>query len=743
MKYNLAKYTQTISNIIDGDISLTNDEIINIITTLSGAVALPSGILILESDLGARVHIDEIQYYFDSPAPINTVASGIKFYYKNESFETYTALNTYYGAGYYYTLASGTDAPRYIKVEHTIISGTGGYLNGFQILNDDTYVDFGDDGNDTSTNFMLSVENAIIEINELEVFNSGPIKANAKLIIEPQNTVADDVLSISDSPDGPWYGVYRDADKITGADLWESGNMVNVQESSNILTLSIGNTVGTYTTRIIKLDDYQRLTFNVMSYNYPTSASGTSIIATAGIDTTENIEVRSSNSRPIDRESYIWMSGTYSPAYKYTNHNWIADGSVAEQSNDWGTWGQTSNFWEYWYDSIREDEYIVDKPFYTGGNTEVTFRIRRKNGALYSTTITNTTYTNDCFYSTYKISPDSYGGFWINFFLARGNINNGIYYLRYYDSTMNLIYNRQTDAGQGTFLYDMDAVYNIDGYLWYADSELSTVFKINNSGTVLASYLATEGLRGILSLDDGGCWFIQDQALLRLDTNGQLIDEIELPTEFASYVYSDLDGGFWLHAGETVYHLSSDGTEYFNITIPNLYHITVINSGFITKEHDGSTTNLPKASYVSKDHKRIIRTWDYPRTEGGYEGSFDYNRYGARSQTYDDLVDDHASHFPITIDTGWDNSIWKTVSLRDYNFTNEQYHQIRFTLRANNSANSPEVYGLWTQRAIEIPNIYPNNYGKFYLKSDITYLSPQDIGNYTSKVRAYWLLDAE
>ena len=230
MKYNLAKYTQTISNIIDGDISLTNDEIINIITTLSGAVALPSGILILESDLGARVHIDEIQYYFDSPAPINTVASGIKFYYKNESFETYTALNTYYGAGYYYTLASGTDAPRYIKVEHTIISGTGGYLNGFQILNDDTYVDFGDDGNDTSTNFMLSVENAIIEINELEVFNSGPIKANAKLIIEPQNTVADDVLSISDSPDGPWYGVYRDADKITGADLWESGNMVNVAD---------------------------------------------------------------------------------------------------------------------------------------------------------------------------------------------------------------------------------------------------------------------------------------------------------------------------------------------------------------------------------------------------------------------------------------------------------------------------------------------------------------------------------
>jgi len=949
MKYNLTQYSQTISNTIDGDISLTTDDIINILNNTNVSVLVPasgtSGILVLDCDLGARVHTDEIRYYFDSPAASGTVASGIKFYFKNESFEVYTSLNTYYNDSYYYTTVSGAGAPRYIRVEHTIVSGTGGYLNGFQVLNDDTYVDFGDNGTDTNTNFNLSIENSIIEINELEVFNSGPVKANAKLIIEPQNTVADDILFISDSPNGPWYGVYRDEDKITGPDLWLTGNMNDLYVDSNILKLYPNRTVGTYTTRVVKLDEYQNLTFNIMNYDYPTiepeieffddfSAAGVNwqsfspgvyrysvdytsgyldiwnptgndgycylktvntnynygedweltfkyiyqdqsgngagsyiyflwpqdnfyfrytnsnsvaiilngtsyslvalkdwaagagilhnvkmrrnfttvsfkiwkaadsepgswmwegaiqpedtdlsltggihllnqrtvvsgtdvhlyyddfkittsfgaspgpgtIIATNDIDTTENIEVRSSNSRPIDRESYIWMSGTYSPAYKYTNHNWIVDGSVAEQSADWETWGQTSNYWEYWYDSIRDDEYIVDKPFYTSGSTAVYFRIRRKDGTLYSTTITNTGYTSDCFYSTYKISPDNTGGFWINFFLARGNINSGIYYLRYYNSTMTLIYNRQTDAGQGTFLYDMDTVHNSNGYLWYTDRDISTVFKLNTDGTILASYLATENIRGILALSDGGCWFIQEQSLIRLDSNGQVIDTIELPTSTASYIYSDLHGGFWLQEGEIIHHLRSDGTEYFNITIPNLFHITVINSGVLTKQHDGITTTPPQASYISREYQRVIRTWNYPQNEGGYVGTFDTNRYGARSHTYDDLVDDHASHFPIAIDTGWDNSIWKTVSLRDYNFTNEQYHQIRFTLRAEASWNSPEVYGLWTQRAIEIPNIYPGNYGKFYLKSDVTYLDPQDIGNYTSKIKAHWLLNLE
>jgi len=751
MKYNLSRYGQTISNTAVGDISFTTDELIDITTTTTAQVPVPasgttSGTLVLDCDLGARVYIGEIQYYFDSVASSGTAASGIKFYYKNESFEVYVSLNTYHNGTYYYTVISGTTAPRYIRIEHFTTTTTSGLVNGLQILNDDTQVDFGQDGTDTDTNFNLSIENTIVETNDLFVYNSGPVKANAKLIIEPQNTKADDILSISDSSSGPWYGVYRDDDKLTGTSLWDTGTFSQTEIASDMLTLTSGSTDGTYTTRIVNIDDYQRLTFNVMSYDYPTLASGKSIIATDDIDTFENIEVRSSNSRPMDRETYMWMSGSYGANTQYTNHSWIEDGSLAEQSSDWGRWGRTTSYFEYWYDSTREDEYIVDKNIYTAGNAYVYLRIRRKDGSLSSTTLTSSDYDTDCWYNTYKLVFDAAGGFWIYFYLHRSasGIDGGNYYLRYYDGGMTLIYNKQATSAQGTFLYDMDSVYESNGDMWYTDRTLSTVFKIDRDGNILASYLATEDIRGVVALADGGCWFIQQQALIRLDSDGQSVDEIELSSSLISYIYSDLHGDFWLQDGWVIRHMKSDGTEYFNIEIPNLYWITVMDSGVMTKQHDGSTTAKPTASYISRYHQRVIRTWDYPQTEGGYKGTLDTNRFGARSHPYDDLVDDHASHFPIAIDTQWDTfSQWTKVSLRDYNFTNEQYHQIRFTLRADNSNNSPEVYGLWTQRAIEIPNIYPGNYGRFYLKSDVTDLNAQDVGDYTSKVRAYWLLAAE
>jgi hypothetical protein len=962
MKYSLTPYSQTISNTSVGDINLTTDEVISVINTTAANIPVPasgttSGTLVLDCDLGARVHVDEVQYYFESSTSNSGIAPYIEFQVKNESFEIYISLNTYFTDNYFYATISGTDSPRYVRVIHTVVSGSEGNIGGFRVLNDDTYVDFGEDSGSTFTNVNMSLDNAIAQIDELEVFNSGPVKANAKLILEPQNDVSDTVFAISDSADGPWYGIYQSEDAITGEGLWDTGNMDDVRLLTDKLVLDGVNTVGSYTTRIIKLDEYQKLTFNVMDYRYPilvseieffddfsaadtywnvtytytwtpdagyihsfsneisyyryyhalgdnniiffttkslgyeytqdwqlsfdflyhyhrsdiagmivyplypqldfyfrvytdddpsgnawivvngtshslsaatdwatnidtwfsiriqrnftiinlkvwkksdpepeawswtgsialddlpqlggiritdqhlqraaegggscrldnfiliknysASVSNKSIIATDDIDTLENIEVRSSNSEPMPRTTYVELTGSNAAGTKFTQHRWTADGSIAETSSDWGGWGQSGNYWEVWYDSYREDEYIVDKGFYTGyyGNTAITLRIRRKDGASYSTTLYSQDYDYKCYWSTYRLSPDSSGGFWIYFFLAKTNVSDGDYYLRYYNATMGLVYNRQATSTQGTFLYDMDSVYAGNGIMWYTDRDLSTVFKVDNSGAILASYLATEDIRGVMANLDGGCWFIQQKALIRLSSAGEYMETIELPTDGASYVFSDFADGFWIHDGWIVRHLASDGTEIFNAEIPNLYFITPAKDGVLAKHHDGNTSIRPKASFIDKDQKRVVRTWDYPVNEGAWKGSFDYNRYGVRSHLYDDLDLDHASHFPIAIDTQWNTfSEWKKVSLRDYTFTNDEYHQIRFTLRADNSANSPEIYGLYTQRAIEIPDIYPGNYGKFYLKSDVNSLTLQDTGDFTSNVRAYWYLDSE
>ena len=961
MKYNLARYSQTISNISIGDVALTTDEMIAVITTTAANIPMPasgttSGTLVLDSDLGALVHFDEVRYYYASVAPNSTIASGIKFYYRNEVFEVYTELNTYYNANYYYTLLSGTDATRYIRVEHVVTSS--GFVNGMQVLNDDTYVDFGTDGTDTDTNFYLSVENNIDDMHELQVFNSGPIKANVKLILEPQHTVADEILSISDSSSGPWYGVYRDEDRIVGTGLWDTGVHVDTEISSDTLVLTGGSTEGTYTTRIVLLDENQRLTFSVADLNYPivvpevsffddfssgnvnwtivfygssgpadggyvtdftggnctiyrdydiwddkigitttdsyqygedwmltftfmyqthkniindvqgiyiyptwpqtdfylhvyvangpvgsarivlngsayplssvmdwaanintwfnvriqrdstdirfriwkttdneptiwgwtgtisptdlpttagirlydraldgdprtyekfdnfnlikdysASAGSKSIIATDDIDTLENIEVRSSNSRPMDRDTYIWGSGA-NESTKFTNHSWIADGSLESQSPDWGQQeGYSNTFYEWWYDSVAEDEYVVMKTVRTptsGNYNRIYFEIRRKSGATYTLLFSNGWYTlgsQQAYYTTYKLVFDQSGGFWIYYYLSRDVNVSGGYYLRYYNSTIGLVSSESRSIAQGGFLYDMDSVYESNGDLWVSDRDMSTVYKQDRDGNLLNSYLATENIRGLFALNDGGCWFIQAYSLIRLDSDGAYVEDLTLPTQTASYVYSDLHGGFWLHDGWNIYHLNSDGSTDFVVEVINLYHIVVLNSGVMTKQHDGSTIIKPTASYISTEHKRVMRTWDYPQNEGGYSGTFDSNRLGARSQGYDDLTSDHASNFPIVIDSQWNSfADWKKVSLRDYTFTTEQYHQLRMTLRSDNSSNSPEVYGIYHQQAIEIPDVYPNNYGTFYLKADISNINAQDVGNYSSDVRAYWFL---
>lgn len=742
MKYNLAQYSQTESS---GDITLTTDEIISVISGTSANILVPasgtsSGTLTLECDLGARVYVGEVQYYFDSAVPMSTVASGIEFSYKNEDFEVYTNLNTYYNENYYYTIVSGTDAPRYIKVEHTVVSGAGGYLNGLQVLNDDTYVDFGTDGTDTNHNVNLSLEDALVEISELQVYNSGPVKANVKIVLEPQNTVADNILAISSSTSGPWYGVYEDTDKLAGPSLWDTGNYNNTEEVGDVLKLTSSYTEGTYTTRIIELTSDQKLTRVLVPRRYPAASS---FISVDGADTLENIEVRSSNTRPMDRDSYIECYDNTSIALRY---RWAEDGTVDTTGPNLGeNWGDSSTFWEVWNDSITENNYLVLKPFGTGGDTDIKFAIKRKSGAYYEITLSSIDYDNKTNYNTYRLSPNSAEGFWVYYYIKpKITDTTGYYRLRYYDSTLGQVYNRQANDTQGSFLYDLSSVYDSNGDMWYTDRDLSTVFKINRTGTILTSYLATEDIRGIMALDDGGCWFIQAQALIRLNSSGKVVNTITLSTSTASYVYSDMSDGFWLHDGWIIRHLGSDGTEYFNVEITNLLWITVMNSGVITKQHDGTSGTKPEASYVSKYHKKVMRTWDYPQNEGGWKGNFDYNRYGARSHAYDDIVDDHASNFPIAIDTSWNNfAEWNKVSLRDYNFSNEQYHQVRITLRADSSSNSPEVDGIFTQRAIEISNIYPNNYSNFYLRTSVGGLSTSDTGDYTSEIRAYWFLDAE
>ena len=731
MKYNLAKYSQLTTS---GTVSITFDEIIELISSTSANVTVSSGTLYIDCDLGNRVHIDEIRYY--------SSISGVSFYYKNESFESFTALATYNSGSYFYTTISGYSAPRYIKIEHIITSS--GVLNGFVVQNNENYVDFGDDGLTTSHNINTTLENNQVQIDELFIYNSGPKKASAKIFIEPQNSAIDSLLFISDSSDGPWYGIYQDDDHIVKASAWDNGNYSNTYEAADILLLSAGQTYGTYTTKIFEVSDNQNLTYIVSSVYYPDTSS---ILAVDSNDTYETLEIKSSNSRPID---FVTVIDLYNPVSsdKYLRHRYALDGSFQSNWDTTESWYSSVNYFDIFYDSITDDVYVIDKAAYSGGNTAIRFHIFRNNGsgAHYELLIFNRDYDYNCYYTTYKLSFNENGGFWIYYYNGSDHSSDAEYfYLDYYNSILGRVSRISAPDSQGTFLYDLSAVYESNGDMWYTDRDQISIFKLDSAGTIIASKAETNDIRGVAALNDGGCWYISNDRLVRLNSSAEEIDSFDLGSDTASYVYLDPTGeGFWIHDSNYIKYFNNSGTQIFSVQIINLVLITAVTTdGVITKEHDGSTSTIPTASYISKYYQRVMRTWNYAIAEGAWKGNFDSSRFGARSYTYDDTNNNHTNHFPVAVDTDWQNLDWNKVALRDYNLSGELYHQIRLSLRADSSTNSPQVNGVWTQRAIEIPNIYPGNYGNFYLKTDSSDLTNSDIGDYTSDIRAWWYLEED
>jgi len=265
MKYNLLENTYLTVNSGTSSVSLTNSQLVSLVDgSLSKNLYGDGGdVLALDADLSARVKIDEIRYYFSSDFNRNSVASGIVFYHKNESFESFLPLYTELGSTYYYATVSGVSAPRYVRVVHTL-DGTSvsGILTEFSILNNDDYVDFGTDGTKISESTHTARNET--DITTIPIYNDSDVIADAYVSIEPQGTFIDDLLYISSSESGPWVGVRGTSEEIAAAGTFDGGTYNNVVEnSSDYLEIATGSGIGLYTTKIFKDDDYKYSRLNI------------------------------------------------------------------------------------------------------------------------------------------------------------------------------------------------------------------------------------------------------------------------------------------------------------------------------------------------------------------------------------------------------------------------------------------------------------------------------------------------
>ncbi len=737
MQYNLTQHSQVEDNTSIGNVALSTAQILDIIqTTSANSPALfETDILCLDCDLGARVSIGEIRYYFSSASTSEAVASGIEFYYKDEGFGSYISLATSIGSSYYYTtITSGISAPRYIRLKHTVSSGTAvsGTVGGFEVINNDDTVDFGTDGSRTAENFEMALMYDTEEIRSIYLFNDNDREADAHVIIEPQGTVTDEVLSISTSQSGPWYNPVQTSNMIAGADRWDTGNYLYTKEVFDQLELVTSSGVGTYTTRIFDTMDTQKFTYLNLDTTY--SETGM-IVATNSDDSQETIEIKSSNTRPMDYITYrntIYYGGGGSGSYLKYREYWLSDGSIKFTSPE--------DIVDYQHDVIsdRHARFYIDRntrkswimfkwdKWQLSSHNHVSLSRLSATGALEDYVTFVASYQNYGELDVFALVAHQEEGVWSYNYSPRstGTFNLGIgYYLMHHDVDMARTF-RLYDSS--AFIYDMDAVRST-GDLWYSDPINYQAIKLDVDGAVLTTYDFTSDTKGIVATTDGGCWVIQGSKIFNISSAGVLLNTIDL-TSIAtdlSRVVLDEDDALWITDGLTVKRVFFDGRVNFTVELDfQPTDLQPYDTGVAAFCTDRSWR------FISRSDRRVIKT---------LTNSTGTNMHiGVEGASYDNLV--YANEFPIDFDTTWNALEWNTVSTDYYLMPEDKYNQIRLTLRANESLTSPIVNGLYLNESIQVQKIPSQSYGTMYMKADTTAQDESDSGAYTSNLKTWWYI---
>ena len=711
MHYNTIKNAVTTVNIIDGNVSLTGNQITEIIEVSETSVetlTANSGTgnydkLVLDLDLGVRLHSGEMRYYFDSNVSNTAIASGISFQYKNEEFQDYISLQVYSSQNYYNTNVSGTlFAPRYVRFIHdleqtegflTTLSGyVEGNIRGLELYNDDTYVDFGLDGTVEGDNISVAI-GGDVDIRSVAIYNSGPNKSTAYVSLDPTYTDFDQVIGVSTTENGPWtYSLDEDFSIVVVGEDNDHGSYSDTEERNGIIGL-----VG-------YLDTYNYLAYVIDSGNYTTkvfsndSTTWDSIIVDRVLplngslqvdsdDGVETIEVRSSNYRPKSYHIYREFYEVVVSATRYLRYRdrWVETHEIKTSSsvnlltasyNQWKSFFIVINpITERWggfayaYDTIHN--YGTSRWYLL--NISNTDSISSKLMAQHTTKATAMSF--DWKYLKF----DYEGGIWIYFFGASYRDSDFVdetgYYLCYFDSnlTEKFKYFSATD-----FIGDMGVIYTTKS-LWCTMPEANQIQQLSFNGTVLFNYFEnTEDLGGLCVLDDKSVWYANAKNLYNLNENG-LLNSTKTLEDVADnkfiVIAADGDGleAIWalenFYVSRVLLYGENKGSKEFSVYVENAVRFYPVTSGVWVWCVDIDNPGDAYMRYISKANKRVDK-----------EHKLDYNSIpGVLEHTYEDQF--YTSKMPLNIDQEWSNLEWKKVNTESFILPEDNYHQVKVTLK--------------------------------------------------------------
>jgi len=698
MKFNLAKYFALIVNLEIGNVPLDYLQITSLLDLGSEPVTsmFENDTLCLDVDLGERTKIDEVRYYFSSVAASGTVASGIAFQHRDEAYESLVDSPTLIGDGYYYTTISGASSPSFIRLNHTIASGTAisGSVYGYTILNDETIINFGSDGNKTEFNTVAT--KGFSDVYPIPIYNSGNSDATAFLRLEPRGNKMDNVVSISNSATGPWVGIKNTDFIIADKDTWNHGTLGNnVVIYNNNLTLKhdtndilVGNMrafnvfEGEYTTKVFNgkgLRNYSK----VIILN--TTVDQGSYIKVDNYDTTETINVRSNKDilkYDIYKEIYVHRSGrTNIVGYKerHTDSEELLK-QVDEVFRYGDYYGGVSDYL-YTVNPITGDSFGI---ILSNRQAEIFYLANNSSSANYRQIADTGSYSY--MLSIKDAAVDYYGSVWLSLYARYGkagyDISKAGDYFLHYNNTFGepifkLFDNKLAIGGFGAS--------PSSGNVWYTSAPLRLVTLLDTAGNVLKTYTSDDlSVLGVCCmLSDGGCWFVnidsgRYNSLFRLDSDGYLVSSLKNISETGDImmIRPDGDDALWILDGFVIRRIMTTedqlGRVMISIVIPYAYRFFTTELGCWVQSGDGH------AYFVDKFVGKITKTILPAQTDNERTPYAVYAEPGT-GNVWDD-------EFPLALDNLWTSMNYTKKNNNEYYITPDYYTQIKFNMRVASPA---------------------------------------------------------
>lgn len=700
MEYNIIENTSVYPDYDEGDIILTYNDIKDLKSN-SANISIDAGnIFSIECDFGHRLLLKDIKYYFSGTLLVDDV--DISF--KNEPSDVYTSLSVIPQTDHF-RADLFNHRPRYVKINHS--PTTSGNANGIEILNNDSYINFGEDG--FLSDFSMESSLNISSISTLPIYNNGPQKADAYVMLDINDTYIDNVLYIASSPNGPWINSKYINNIImdgTHLNIFHNNTLID----RNAIVVDDTTISGTFTTGIFYNDDL----FTSLLLEYV--EEGTSMITFDKEKINRTAKIKVSDIKPKNNTFMrIFDSGTH------TDYS-IYDGLVINSFG--GLPG--GNYYSRTcmnpktgtcYTLFTRDAAYNDSYVYLS-------KAMHNNSVSHSYIDGVDNYQSNIDLDVKYMLPDVEDGLWAYFYVNNyaSPINDDIklepgYHLIHFNSNREIT---MDVVNQSDFIDDMSVCW-YDNELWYASSFYGSVTKINTVGTIL--FTITDNiydLKSIVAKNDGGCIYVNDDDLIFIDRFGILSEH---RTKVANMRYIRFEPNneniLWLIEGYNVCRYIVD-----DMKINKKIYVSSVEEIYPTDSGVFCICSDEKARFYRKNEDDIIII---DRISNDiYPILFDLNYDNPGELSY---------MFPIEKDETWNNVEWVDIDYTTFHLPKDKYFQLKFNMICGEDI-SPEVIRIYSNKSVKVDNILPGTHKNLYLKIESG--QGNKSGNYESAIIVKW-----